>query len=91
MDDFSAESTPETRRLFVDTLFSALGAGNAYTLSDVAGRLADTAGALFTALRALDPATKKAVLSIAGTLASSGVESARRFIGAYRDESKPTP
>ncbi len=91
MDEFLLESTPETRRLFVETLFSVLGAGNAYTLSDVAGRLADTAGALFTTLRALDPATKKAVLSIAGTLASSGVESARRFIGEYRAESKQTP
>ena len=85
MDEFLRTSTPETRRIFIDTLFSALGAGNALTLSDIAGHWTDTAGALLAALRTLDPSTRKAVLSMFGTMATSGVESARRLLGSLKD------
>ena len=83
MDEFLRSSTPETRRIFIDTLFSALGTGSALTLSDLAEHWTDTANALLTALRTLDASTRKAVLSMVGTMATSGVESARRFLSAY--------
>jgi hypothetical protein len=80
MDEFLAGSTPDTRRMFVDSLFSALESGNATTLSDVAKRWTDTAGTLLETLRSLDQGTRKAVLGIVGTLASSGMESAHKFL-----------
>jgi len=90
MDEFLQSSTAETRRAFVDTLFSVLGAGNAHTLGDLAGRWADTASALWQSIRALDPATRKAVLSVVSSLASSGVENARKLLGAeHGAEAKP--
>lgn len=89
LDEFLQNSTPDTRRLFVETLFSILGAGNAHTLGEVAGSWTGTPGALFSALRSLDPDTRKAVLSIAGTLAASGAETVKQFVSAYREQDMP--
>ncbi|MCE5344034.1 MAG: DUF2974 domain-containing protein [Eubacteriales bacterium] len=86
IDEFLVGSTPDTRRLFVDALFSVLESGNANTLGEVAKHWTDTAGSLRDTLRSLDPGTRKAVLTITGTLASSGMESARRFLSAYRTD-----
>ncbi|NLI21772.1 MAG: DUF2974 domain-containing protein [Clostridiales bacterium] len=88
VDDFMTDSAPESRRLFVETLFSVLGSANATTFGEMAERWTDTAGALWNAMRTLDPATRKAVLNIAGNMAASGVESARRLIGLYRDDAE---
>lgn len=91
MDDFLNDSTPEMRRLLVDTIFSVLGAGNAHTFGDMAERWTDTVSAVWSALRTLDPSTRKAVMAVLGTMAASGVESARRFIGAGRDDAPDAP
>lgn len=80
LDDFLRDSTPETRRLFVDTLFDAMGGDGVHTLSDVTGRWAETATTVFSTLRSLDTDTRKSALSVIGTLATSGMESARRLI-----------
>ncbi len=80
MDEFLRGSTPETRKLFIDTLFSALGAGSALTMSVAASRLPDTASALWAALRAMDLPARKAMLSVLSTMATSGVESAKRLL-----------
>jgi len=87
MDDFLIDSTPEKRQLLVQTLFDVLGAANTHTFGEMADRWTDTAGALWDAVWKLDGATLKAVLSIVGSLASSGADSAKKFIAAYRDQS----
>ncbi len=93
VDEFLQTSTADTRQAFVDTLFSILGAGNAHTLGEVAEHWTDTAGALWQTIRGLDPATRKALLSVAAAFASSGVENARKLITAEREnrdgEAKP--
>ena len=86
LDDFLRDSTPETRRLCVDTLFNAMSGDNVHTLSDVADRWAETAGTVFNALRSLNTDTRKSALSVIGTLASSGMESARRLIADVLDD-----
>ncbi|MDD3214373.1 MAG: DUF2974 domain-containing protein [Eubacteriales bacterium] len=88
LDEFLQTSTPDTRQMFVETLFSLLGAGNAHTLGEVAGSWTDAPGALISALRSLDPETRKTVLSVAGTLAASGMETAKQFITAYREQNE---
>jgi pimeloyl-ACP methyl ester carboxylesterase len=85
LDDFMAESTADMRRQFVDGLFAMLSASGARTFAQMGERWTDTAGALLGAARELDPVTRKALFSVAGTLASSGVESAMRWITADRD------
>lgn len=87
MDDFLTDSTPEKRQLLVQTLFDVLGAANTHTFGEMADRWTDTAGALWDAVWKLDGPTLKAVLSIVGSLASSGADSAKKFIAAYRDQS----
>ena len=84
MNDFLRDSTPEKRRMLVETLFSALNATNAHTLGDMADHWTETASALWDAVRKLDGPTLRTVLSVLGSLATSGVESARRFL-SYGD------
>ena len=92
LDDFLTDSTPEMRQLMVDTLFKVLGAANTHTFGEMAERWTDTAGALWDAVWGLDNATLKAVLSVVGNLASSGMESAKRFLNAKRETaSLPDP
>lgn len=85
LDDFLLGSTPVTRQLFVDTLFSILGAANTHTLGELTERWTGTASALFSAVKGIDPGTRKAVLSVVGSLASSGVESAMRWLHTDRE------
>ncbi len=93
LDTFLVQSTPEMRRQFVDTLFDVLGATGAHTFGQMAGRWTGTAGAVIGAARTLDPVTRRAVFSVMGSLASSGVESAMRWITEEREagEIKPQP
>ena len=84
MNDFLRDSTPENRKMLVETLFAALNATNAHTLGDMADHWTDTAGALWDAIKKLDGATLRTVTSVLGSLATSGVESARRFL-SYGD------
>ena len=84
MNDFLRNSTPEKRKMLVETLFTALNATNAHTLEDMADHWTDTAGALWDAIKKLDGATLRTVTSVLGSLATSGVESARRFL-SYGD------
>ncbi len=78
--DFMRESTPEARQTFVETLFTVLGAANAHTLSEMADRWTDSAGAIWGAAREVDAQTRKALLAVAGSLANSGMESARKWL-----------
>ena len=90
MDDFLNDSTPEMRKLLVETVFGVLGAGNAHTLGELAERWTDTAAAMWTALLELDPATRRATLAVLGTLASSGVDSAMRFLSENKESAPVT-
>ncbi len=85
LDDFMAQSTDEMRRQFVDALFAILGASGARTFTQMSERWTDTAGALLGAAFDLDPVTRKALFSAAGSLASNGVDSAVRWISAEWD------
>lgn len=87
LDDFLAGSTPDTRRLFVETLFGVLGAAGVQTFGELAASWAESAGAVWNAVRGLDPATRKAVLTVVGSLASSSMESAWRWL---TDSDTPT-
>lgn len=78
LDEFLEGSTPQTRRLLVDTLFNVLGAASAS--GDSTLEWTRTASALFSATRALDPSTRKAVTSIVGQMFASGVEGAKRYL-----------
>ena len=94
MDDFLNDSTPEMRKLLVETVFAVLGAGNAHTLGELAERWTDTATAMWTALRGLDPATRRATLAVLGTLAASGMDSAKRFLSENKEDAsaaEPAP
>ena len=91
IDDFMRDSTPAARRLFVETLFGVLGAANTHTLGEMTEHWTDTAGALFTALRGVDGATRKAVLAVAGSLASSGMESARKWLAEWSNSTETPP
>ena len=90
IDDFLLDSTPEMRRTLVEALFNTLGASNAHTLGDMAERWTDTVSALWSGMRTLDPATRKTVQTVVMTLASSGVDTAIRFLNPEKDlPSKP--
>ncbi len=88
LDDFLAGSTADTRRLFVETLFGVLGAAGVQTFGELAWRWSESASAVWGAVRGLDPQTRKAVLTVVGSLASSGMESAWRW---FADGGKTPP
>ena len=90
LDDFLTDSTPAVRQLFVETLFTVLGAANTHTLGEMADNWTGAAGALWGAVRTVDPATRKAVYSVVSTLASSSVDSIMKRLGADREEPPKT-
>ena len=90
LDDFLSGSTPAARQLFVETLFTVLGAANTHTLGEMADNWTGAAGALWGAARTVDPATRKAVYSVVSTLASSSVDSFMKRLGADREEPPKT-
>ncbi len=91
LDDFLHDSTPEMRRVLVDTLFGLVETSKAQTIGDLRREWATSAITIFTATRGVDPATRKALAGLASTLFASGAESVKDLlmdVAAAREERK---
>ena len=91
LDDWLKDSTRETRKVFVETLFDVLEASNARTLKEMRASWSSTAAALWSATSTLDPSTRKVIVTVASSLFASGMETAKDFLTRAGDAGKPLP